>query len=168
MRRRTIRLGLLLLVATTIGCDQATKHLATTHLAHAPRRSFVGDLFRLEYAQNGGAFLSMGATLPPWARSALFTFGTAAVLVACAIVALRRGGPGAGIVGFAFVFAGGASNLVDRVQHGRVVDFLNVGVGALRTGIFDVADMAILLGVLLLALPTARAALETSSRPRDV
>ena len=48
---------------------------------------------------------------------------------------------------------------VDRVVRGSVVDFINVGVGPLRTGIFNVADVAILLGVtvLLLASPTADA-----------
>ena len=57
----------------------------------------------------------------------------------------RLSGPA--LVGLALYFAGGASNLVDRVMHGSVIDFMNVGVGPLRTGIFNVADMAILLGV---------------------
>jgi signal peptidase II len=50
-------------------------------------------------------------------------------------------------VGLALYLAGGASNLVDRVVRGSVIDFMNVGVGPLRTGIFNVADVAILAGV---------------------
>ena len=42
--------------------------------------------------------------------------------------------------------AGGASNWIDRVMHGSVIDFMNVGIGPFRTGIFNVADMAIMLG----------------------
>jgi signal peptidase II len=43
--------------------------------------------------------------------------------------------------------------LIDRLlYHGRVTDFLNVGIGSLRTGIFNLADMAILAGALLLVL----------------
>jgi len=47
-------------------------------------------------------------------------------------------------------WAGGVSNLVDRLRHDKVSDFLNVGVGRLRTGIFNVADMAIVLALLLI------------------
>jgi signal peptidase II len=46
----------------------------------------------------------------------------------------------------ALFVAGGASNLVDRIAHGVVIDFMNVGIGPLRTGIFNVADVAIMLG----------------------
>ena len=46
--------------------------------------------------------------------------------------------------------AGGASNWVDRLVHGRVVDFLNLGIGPLRTGVFNVADVAIMAGLGLL------------------
>jgi signal peptidase II len=51
------------------------------------------------------------------------------------------------------VCAGGLSNLIDRVAYdGRVIDFLNVGIGSLRTGIFNVADMAITFGAILMLL----------------
>jgi len=52
--------------------------------------------------------------------------------------------------------AGGASNWIDRALRGSVVDFLNVGIGPLRTGIFNVADMAIMLGALLFLLAELR------------
>ncbi len=52
------------------------------------------------------------------------------------------------------IFSGGVSNLIDRFAHnGYVIDFLNLGVGSLRTGIFNVADIAIALGALLLLMP---------------
>jgi signal peptidase II len=51
------------------------------------------------------------------------------------------------------VCAGGISNVIDRIAYdGSVVDFLNMGIGPLRTGIFNVADMAITTGAVLLAL----------------
>jgi signal peptidase II len=53
------------------------------------------------------------------------------------------------VLGLALVVAGGVSNLADRVARGTVVDFLNVGVGSIRTGIFNVADMAIMAGIAL-------------------
>ena len=51
------------------------------------------------------------------------------------------------------MLAGGIGNLIDRVFHGGlVIDFLNMGIGPVRTGIFNVADMAIMAGFALLIL----------------
>jgi len=147
-----MRAVLLAVVAGTIGCDQVSKHYATVHLMGAGRHSFLGDALRLEYAENTGAFLGLGAALPRWARTALFSVCTGIMLAACVLAALRRRWPPLRLLGLALVFAGGVSNLVDRVKHGSVVDFLNVGFGALRTGIFNVADMAIMLGLALVLL----------------
>lgn len=144
------KIALLAVVASTIGCDQVTKHLATVHLMGVARQSFLGDSVRLEYAENTGAFLSLGAGLPAWARTLVFVGGTALILIGCVVAAFRNRLRPVPVVGFALVFAGGASNLVDRAAHGAVIDFLNVGIGSLRTGIFNVADMAIMLGVALL------------------
>jgi len=51
------------------------------------------------------------------------------------------------LVGAGLFVAGGTSNLIDRVLHGSVIDFMNVGIGSVRTGIFNVADMALMLGL---------------------
>jgi signal peptidase II len=142
----------MVLILTTIGCDRVTKHLATTQLADSPPQSFLADTFRLEYAENTGAFLSLGATLPDTLRTAVLTFGVAIGLIVVAIVAIRKRWHGAPLVGAALIWAGGVSNLIDRAIRGSVVDFMNVGVGSLRTGIFNVADIAIMAGALLIAV----------------
>jgi signal peptidase II len=141
-----------LLILTTIGCDRVTKHLASTRLADAPPQSFLADTFRLEYAENTGAFLSLGSTLPDTLRTGLLTFGVALGLIVVAIVAFRKRWTGLPLAGAALIWAGGVSNLVDRATRGSVVDFMNVGVGSLRTGIFNVADIAIMGGALLIAI----------------
>jgi signal peptidase II len=141
---------LLPVVATTISCDQVSKHVASTHLMDGPGQSYLGDSLRLEYSENNGAFLGLGAGLPRWARTTLFSIGTGALLIGCVVAALTRHLRGVALFGLWLLFAGGLSNLVDRVVAGRVVDFLNVGIGPVRTGIFNVADMAIMLGVALL------------------
>jgi signal peptidase II len=161
IRQWVSRVALLGVVTTTIGCDQVSKHLATSHLMGVPRQSFLGDSIRLQYAQNTGAFLSLGSGLPVGLRTALFTFGTAIMLAACALAIVRHrrmtgGRMTLSVLGLTLVVAGGASNLADRVLHGAVVDFLNVGLGSLRAGIFNVADMAIMTGIGLILLWTAR------------
>ena len=145
-------LPLLVLVGATIGCDRVTKHIALTTLANSPGHSFFADTVRLEYVENTGAFLGLGAQWPPAVRTALFTVGNGTVLLTLAVLALRRRWSRPMAIGLALFFAGGASNLVDRALHGSVIDFMNVGVGPLRTGIFNVADMAIMAGAGLLVL----------------
>jgi signal peptidase II len=143
------RLAVLALAVMSVGCDRVTKHLATDWLAGAPPRSYLGDTLRLTYAQNTGGFLSLGENLPDVARTAVFTFATAAALVMLVVLAMRGAASGYRLAALAFFVAGGASNWVDRALRGSVVDFLNVGVGPIRTGVFNVADMAIMLGATL-------------------
>ncbi|MCU0242647.1 MAG: signal peptidase II [Vicinamibacteria bacterium] len=142
----------LLLMAATILCDRVTKRIAVDHLAGAPRASYWADTFRLDYTENTGAFLGLGAHWPVWARTAAFSVGTGAILIALLFMAARYRMEGRALLGFGFIWAGGASNLADRIAHGYVVDFMNVGIGPLRTGIFNVADMAILLGIALVLI----------------
>jgi len=135
---------------TTFGCDRVTKHLASASLADKPPRSFLMDTVRFEYAENTGAFLSLGSRLPDSLRSSIFSFGVGAVLLILLFVVVRQRWSGLALAGATLVLSGGASNLLDRFLHGRVVDFINIGVAGLRTGIFNVADVAIMIGVLLI------------------
>jgi signal peptidase II len=145
-----IRIALLIAMVTTIGCDRVTKHVASTTLAGMPGRSFLADTVRLEYVENTGGFLSLGANLPPSTRTAVFTIGTGLVLLLLLGAALKFRLTGWPLLGLTLFLAGGMSNWVDRAVHGSVVDFINVGLGPLRTGIFNVADVAIMLGAAIL------------------
>ena len=152
MNRIASAMVLVLLVATTIGCDRVTKHIAKTSLDGAPGRSFFADTVRLVYAENTGGFLSLGADLAPVVRTAIFTIGTGLVLAATLTAAVGLDWTALQLVALSLMFAGGASNWIDRVARGTVVDFLNVGVGPLRTGVFNVADVALMLGGVILRL----------------
>lgn len=148
---------LALVVTSTIGCDRVTKHMAATVLAGQPSRSYLADTIRLQYAENPGGFLSLGAALPHGVRAALFTVAVGLVLLGLLVALFRLPwSPWRGLA-FALFFAGGISNWIDRVLRGSVIDFLNVGVGWLRTGIFNVADVAIMLGLALFVLAEWRA-----------
>jgi len=57
------------------------------------------------------------------------------------------------VIAFSLMIGGGAGNLIDRIfNHGAVIDFVNLGVGNLRTGVFNAADVEILAGIALLLL----------------
>ena len=138
---------LCLLLAATAGCDRVTKHLALTNLAGMPEQSYLGDTIRLDYHENAGGFLSAGATWRPEVRAAVFQVANGIFLLGTLIMAVRFKWSRLAAVGLLLFLAGGISNLVDRIAMGSVIDFLNVGIGPVRTGIFNVADVAIMAGI---------------------
>lgn len=145
-------------LVTSIGCDQATKRIATQSLKDGSGHSFLGDTFRLTYAENIGAFLSLGENLPEAARFWILTVLVGAVLLGILAFSLVSGKLGrVEVSGYAMIAGGGLSNWVDRlVNEGRVVDFMNMGLGQLRTGVFNVADLAIVAGVALLLVASGK------------
>ena len=157
---RWYRLTLVSLVlAGTVGCDQATKQLALSHLRDEPAQTFLGGFLRLAFAENPGAFLSLGGHLPHPVRFGLLTMGVGLILLVALLYLMKSSRVGRlHIVAIALAVGGGASNWFDRVVNdGRVVDFMVLGIGPVHTGVFNVADVAIMLGVGLLLLGTRSA-----------
>lgn len=159
--RTTLRIGIILLTLfACVGCDQVTKRLARDHLSPGAPVSFLNDTLRLQYTENPGAFLSLGQGLPEMVRHVVFIFGGIVFVCVALLWAFRsKGVSRAQVIGAALMCGGALGNVIDRLTHdGRVVDFLNVGIGPLRTGIFNVADMALMVGVVLLIskLPVQR------------
>ncbi|MBW2241493.1 MAG: signal peptidase II [Deltaproteobacteria bacterium] len=151
--RRTRLLFFLLLVVGSVGCDHATKHLAHEALAGVAPISLIGNLVRLELAANPGAFLSLGAELPPVVRSVLLVGGVPILLALVCAAAFRTGlASPAAFAGLALITGGGLANWLDRILHGgAVTDFVSLGLPGLRTGIFNLADVVIVAGFLLFA-----------------
>jgi signal peptidase II len=143
------------LCASCIGCDQVTKSWATRALRGQTPQSYFADTVRLHYAQNSGGLLSFGSTFSPQVRYWLFIVPNVVFLATtCFVLVFRRRMTVSTYAAAVLLAAGAAGNLIDRVsQNGLVTDFLNVGIGPLRTGIFNVADMAIMGAVGLLMLP---------------
>lgn len=154
MSRFTRSAVILSLLILTVGCDQMTKDAAQQYLAFEPPQSWFYDTVRLEYAENTGAFLSLGGGLSKELRILLFQVFPAISLVALTLYLLFSKTPSMlFIVAWGLIVSGGLGNLMDRVLHdGRVIDFMNLGIGSLRTGIFNVADVCITIGVSLLFL----------------
>lgn len=160
---RAIVVAVILL--SCIGCDQAAKLIVKEHLRSTPVLVFAGDMLRLQYAENAGAFLGMGSSWPePW-RQLVFSGVVAVFLFGLMLyVLLVRKLLFGQVVYLTLILGGGLSNLIDRIAYdGRVIDFLNVGVGFLRTGIFNIADMAITAGAVLLAVGSFGRAPEKSA-----
>jgi signal peptidase II len=117
--------------------------------------------------RNPGAFLSFGSSLSGGVRFWALTVGVSVGLVALfAWLLASRSLTAAPSAGTALILGGGFSNLFDRLAHGGVVtDFLVLGIGRLRTGVFNLADLAISAGTVVLLIAARRGPRRSDERP---
>ncbi len=152
-----------LLLISILVIDQVTKITAIKYLKGKPSIHFPDswvphDLFRLTYTENTGAFLSLGSQLPDSLRFWLFTvLNSIVLLILLLLIFFKTNLPPITMISFSMIIAGGVGNIIDRIfRDGRVVDFMNIGIGfgsfSLRTGIFNIADLAIVCGLILLLI----------------
>ena len=160
--RRNRRLGLAV-AATVFALDQLAKYVVTVPLQLQERETMqLLSFFDLRWTENRGVsmgFLTADSELTRWLLVGL----TAAIALFVAIWMWREKRRDDAI-GLALVLGGALGNILDRVRFGYVVDFLDLHFGEVRPFlVFNVADAAITIGVLLLLV---RALLMRDKSPR--
>ncbi len=142
----------LALVVTFIGCDQATKYIAKESLYPYTSVPLIHGTLYLEYAENPGAALSLGAALPAGIRFWILTVFSGIVLLMLLVYLLMSHSlHWSRVIALSLIVGGGVGNLLDRLlNNGRVIDFMLISVGRFHTGIFNLADFSVLLGVIML------------------
>lgn len=140
---------ILFVLFSCVGCDQLTKNIARHNLANSEPIILLNNFIRLQYIENPGAFLSLGAGSSDHVRFWIFTLLTGIFLTGMLFYLLLSPlNSYVKIISLSLVAGGGIGNLIDRIfNEGRVVDFINMGIGSLRTGIFNVADVVLSVGV---------------------
>lgn len=142
---------LLIIIALNIGCDQMTKAIARKHLIPGETVSVVGDIFILTKVENTGAFLSAGNNLPDALRFILLTLLPIVVLAYGLFYLFYKVNlPRMMQIGLCFLLGGGIGNIFDRVKFGSVTDFMHLDFGIVRTGVFNFADLSIMIGISML------------------
>ena len=155
--KRPVWLFALVLLAC-VGCDHATKQAAALWLGGTERVVLLGGIVQLELVANPGAFLSLGAELPAALRQLLLVGFVPLLLAGAGSLLLRaRAVSGTQALAFGLLVGGGLGNWLERVRgDGSVTDFVSLGLGPLRTGIFNLADVAIVAALLLFFLARPR------------
>jgi signal peptidase II len=151
MKRKKQLILTLIVLLVNYSLDRITKILATTYLEGKEQLSFFYNTVILKYTENTGAFLSLGSDWPDSVKYILFIILPILVclygLYYCAFKLTDK----KMIIVFVSMIGGGLGNLIDRLLNDfAVVDFLNFGIGHLRTGILNVADMSVTFGVIFL------------------
>lgn len=150
---RKASLVTVLLFLGLVGCDHATKHQAAASLGDGRVQPVVGGVLELRYAENEGIGFNLERVLPEPARlPVIFIVDGAITLLILALWYRRRGPLSAETAAYAILAAGAAGNLIDRIARGFVVDFIHLR----GWPIFNVADMCLVAGVVLLLLDAWR------------
>src|SRR5690606_33021101 len=103
--------------------------------------------------ENSGAFLSMGQTWWQPIKSTLFIVLPTVALLFGIYYMMRLGGRWPWLtLALGFAIGGGIGNMIDRLLYGSVTDFVHIRIGAFQTGIFNMADVSIMIGVGVLLL----------------
>ncbi|OYV73623.1 MAG: signal peptidase II, partial [Gemmatimonadetes bacterium 21-71-4] len=138
-------------LVTVTAADAATKALAQRHLP-LPQlpHDVLGNAVRLTLVYNPGA--AFGISFGVYSRWIFMGLTMVALLILARLYAQTRPGHVARTLALALVCGGALGNLVDRLRSGLgVVDFIDVGLRTARWPTFNVADMAVTVGALLLA-----------------
>ena len=125
--------------------DQVTKNWAETSLKGSDPIPVLNKLFELHYSQNTGMAFSFLQDQPQ------FLFGLVLVILVSIIYYVFK--EKRMDLAIAFILAGGLGNLLDRIFHGYVIDFINPLF--MNFAIFNVADISLNIGVLLLVFSGA-------------
>ena len=144
---------LLIIVALNLGCDQVTKIAARKNIEFYERITIIEERFILTKVENTGAFLSAGSNLPAFIRiSLLIILPTAVLMYGLFFLYVNKALPRLMQIGICFLIGGGIGNIYDRIVHGSVTDFLFMDFVLFRTGVFNMADVSIMVGIGLLLL----------------
>ncbi len=137
--------------AAIVVSDVITKLLAESLLARRLPLAVIGDWVQLRLVYNQGA--AFGLDVGENSRWVFFGLAVVALIVLGSMVRSTRVGDWFRLLALALVCGGAAGNLIDRIRSGQgVVDFVDIGVGGWRWPTFNVADSAITVGAIALAL----------------
>ncbi|WP_074409334.1 MULTISPECIES: signal peptidase II [Aquimarina] len=153
---RKIRIILILsLVLLNISCDQISKNVVRQTIEPYERIEVFKDSFVLTKVENTGAAYSLGSDLAPILKILLLQILPILVLLLLLRqILIKTNYSRETIIGFAFIIGGGIGNLFDRIVYGSVTDFLILDLGIIKTEIFNLADVSIFLGSILVLITT--------------
>jgi len=137
------------LIVLNIALDQISKVWVRTDVVAGSRANILGEYFTLHNVENKGAFLGLGSDFDPTLKILLLLVLPIVVLTLVLIHIFRdKSLDRLSLIGFSCIIGGGIANIYDRILYGSVTDFLHIDLGGVfRTGIFNLADVSVMIGM---------------------
>jgi signal peptidase II len=166
------KVSYLLVSLQILALDQWTKWLVEVHLPHHASSPLIPGLLNLTHVRNSGVAFGLFASTGGGSGGLLTVLGLLALAAVGLYFWLAPSRDRSLLVALALVVGGAIGNLIDRISSGAVTDFIDVYVGAHHWPSFNVADSAISIGIVLMAVDGLRrrpagetAAVAVSSEP---
>lgn len=143
---------IVLLIAFNIAIDQITKVIVRANIEIREVIELIGDKFILTNVYNKGAFLGMGSDMNPTLRM-IFLLVLPTIVLAYVIyyIIKTKELDRLSLIAFCCIIGGGIANVFDRIVFGKVTDFFFIDLGGVfKTGIFNVADLSVTTGMIML------------------
>ena len=143
--------SIILLIIANITADQISKFWVRATVEKNSSSPIIGEYLTLRNIENDGAFLGMGGDLNPTLKLFVLLLIPAAVLLFVLYYMFKeKHMDKLSLIGFSCVVGGGIANVFDRFVYGSVTDFLFIDLEFVRTGIFNIADLSVTTGMILI------------------
>ena len=147
----------------TLVLDQATKQITRMTMTIGQSVEVIGNFVRLTFVENRG--MAFGIQI---GNGAVFTLLSIVASIGIGIYLYFQRHEGRGVtVSLSLILGGAIGNLIDRILFGRVVDFVDIGIGTTRWPVFNVADSAVVIGMAVLIVTTYLSERSASSSPNE-
>ena len=145
---------ILLVIVITIAIDQISKIWVRANVVAGGQSEIIGDYFTLHNVENEGAFLGMGSDLSEPLRILLLLVLPVVVLGFVLRHILKdKSLDNWSLFAFSSIIGGGIANVYDRFIYKSVTDFWHIDLGGVfRTGIFNMADLSVTTGMIILVI----------------
>lgn len=136
----------------TIAVDQISKAVVRLKVAKGSYSEIIGKYLSLHNVENEGAFLGMGSDLNPTLRILLLLILPIVVLgFVLRYIFKDKSLDNWSLFAFSSIVGGGLANVYDRIIYSSVTDFFHMDLGGVfRTGIFNMADLSVTTGMIIL------------------
>ncbi|WP_438963568.1 signal peptidase II [Winogradskyella sp.] len=143
-----------LLIAFNIAIDQISKTNVRSNMIEGARGKIdiIKDYFQLIWVENKGAFLGMGSDMNPTLKL-IFLLILPTVVLGYVIyyIVKTKDLDRTSLIAFCCIVGGGIANVFDRIVYGQVTDFFFIKITeTIKTGIFNVADLSVTTGMIML------------------
>lgn len=140
-------LFILILIVSTIGCDQISKSIVRQRIDYNTQINVISDYLVLTKVENTGAFLGLGNGIPrPIYKILMIILPLLVIGYTLIYMFTKNNISKLFIFGVSFIIAGGLGNIYDRIVYGSVTDFIHIDFVVFQTGILNMADLAVTTG----------------------
>lgn len=142
---------ILIILFSNIACDQISKNIVRQKIDYNEQISLINKYLTLTKVENTGAFFSLGNSFPKDLKLIILKILPLLVLgIAIIFILTRNNISNLTLIGIGFIVGGGIGNIYDRFIYGSVTDFLHIDFVVFQTGIFNMADVSVMIGMFIL------------------